>query len=248
MGYDRYSRRAAVELPPDGTDVQPEILSNGRVCNMLWQGVCVDIGQMQTLLPMKRIIVWMAAAAVVVSAVAVTAQQQSKSQRAQTKSQRTEVREQRHEERVKRRAERLAACEKHMDSIILSRNFQFNPSEYAASAGGSRAPVDRIPISRSGSGTARWTSAFPTSRAMFLPITTRCSTTCFRQSRGTVPRTDQRRLEDRDLLHHALLGQRLHLHLRHLLVVNAFPPFRRSGTIPYSTPALLRRCIDPSAF
>lgn len=25
-------------------------------------------------------------------------------------------------------------------------------------------------------------------------------------------------------------------------------PFRRSGTIPYSTPALLRRCIDPSAF
>lgn len=77
---------------------------------------------------MKRIIVWMAAAAVVVSAVAVTAQQQSKSQRAQTKSQRTEVREQRHEERVKRRAERLAAFEKHMDSIILSRNFQFNPS------------------------------------------------------------------------------------------------------------------------
>ena len=76
---------------------------------------------------MKRIIVWMAAAAVVVSAVAVTAQQQSKSQRAQTKSQRTEVREQRHEERVKRRAERLAAFEKHMDSIILSRNFQFNP-------------------------------------------------------------------------------------------------------------------------
>ena len=77
---------------------------------------------------MKRIIVWMAAAAVVVSAVAVTAQQQSKSQRAQTKSQRPEVREQRHEERVKRRAERLAAFEKHMDSIILSRNFQFNPS------------------------------------------------------------------------------------------------------------------------
>ena len=128
MWYGRSSRRAAVELPPDGTGVQPEILSNGRVCNMLWQGVCVDIGQMQTLLPMKRIIVWMAAAAVVVSAVAVTAQQQSKSQRAQTKSQRTEVREQRHEERVKRRAERLAAFEKHMDSIILSRNFQFNPS------------------------------------------------------------------------------------------------------------------------
>ena len=45
---------------------------------------------------MKRIIVWMAAAAVVVSAVAVTAQQQSRTQRAQTKSQRTEVREERH--------------------------------------------------------------------------------------------------------------------------------------------------------
>ena len=34
VGYDRYSRRAAVELPPDGTGMQPEILSNGRVCNV----------------------------------------------------------------------------------------------------------------------------------------------------------------------------------------------------------------------
>ncbi len=34
VGYDRYPRRAAVELPPDGTGVQPEILSNGRVCNV----------------------------------------------------------------------------------------------------------------------------------------------------------------------------------------------------------------------
>ena len=70
---------------------------------------------------MKRIIAWMAVAAVVVSVVAVTAQ-------SQTQSERKEARDERHEERVKRRAERLAAFEKHIDSIVLSRNFQFNPS------------------------------------------------------------------------------------------------------------------------
>lgn len=79
-------------------------------------------------MPMKRIFAWIAAAAVVVSVAAVTAQSQPKSQREQAKSQRTEQRQQRHEERVKQRAARLAAFEKHMDSLILSRNFQFNPS------------------------------------------------------------------------------------------------------------------------
>ena len=79
-------------------------------------------------MPMKRIFAWIEAAAVAVSVAAVTAQSQSNSQRGQAKPQRTEQRQQRHEERVKQRAARLAAFEKHMDSLILSRNFQFNPS------------------------------------------------------------------------------------------------------------------------
>lgn len=135
---------------------------------------------------MKRIIVWMAAAAVVVSAVAVTAQQQSKSQRAQTKSQRTEVREQRHEERVKRRAERLAAFEKHMDSIILSRNFQFNPSSMQRQPAG---PVRQLinPNFTVGFWDGTVDVCLPYIKGYVPPFTTRCSTTCFRRSRGTVP-------------------------------------------------------------
>ena len=196
---------------------------------------------------MKRIIVWMAAAAVVVSAVAVTAQQQSKSQRAQTKSQRTEVREQRHEERVKRRAERLAAFEKHMDSIILSRNFQFNPSSMQRQPAG---PVRQLinPNFTVGFWDGTVDVCLPYIKGYVPPyyytvlnyvlpsvegyraeqtnegwIVT-FSTTLFSPTITPSPSTSTRRREA------------------------PTSPFRRSGTIPYSTPALLRRCIDPSAF
>ncbi len=44
-----------------------------------------------------------------------------------TTSERAQQREQRHIEREKRRAERQAEYEKYIDSIVLARNFQFNP-------------------------------------------------------------------------------------------------------------------------
>ena len=176
---------------------------------------------------MKRIIVWMAAAAVVVSAVAVTAQQQSKSQRAQTKSQRTEVREQRHEERVKRRAERLAAFEKHMDSIILSRNFQFNPSSMQRQPAG---PVRQLinPNFTVGFWDGTVDVCLPYIKGYVPPYYYTVLNYVLPSVEGyraePSPSTSTRRREA------------------------PTSPFRRSGTIPYSTPALLRRCIDPSAF
>ena len=44
-----------------------------------------------------------------------------------TNPQKAQQREQRHIEREKRRAERQAEYERYIDSIILARNFQFNP-------------------------------------------------------------------------------------------------------------------------
>ena len=44
-----------------------------------------------------------------------------------TSAERAQQREQRHIEREKRRAERQAEYEKYIDSIVLARNFQFNP-------------------------------------------------------------------------------------------------------------------------
>ena len=44
-----------------------------------------------------------------------------------TSSERAQQREQRHIEREKRRAQRQAEYEKYIDSIVLARNFQFNP-------------------------------------------------------------------------------------------------------------------------
>lgn len=41
--------------------------------------------------------------------------------------------EERREVREKRRADRIASFEKTMDSVILSRNFQFNPRPCSAS-------------------------------------------------------------------------------------------------------------------
>ena len=65
--------------------------------------------------------------------------------------------EERREVREKRRAERIANYEKFMDSLVLSRNFQFNPSTMQRQPAGT-------PRSTSASGTARSTSACPISR------------------------------------------------------------------------------------
>ena len=50
---------------------------------------------------------------------------------------REELRHERHEEREKRRAERLAEYTKYVDSLVLSRNFQFNPQTMQQQPAGS---------------------------------------------------------------------------------------------------------------
>ena len=66
--------------------------------------------------------------------------------------------EERREQREKRRAQRLADYEKMIDSLVLSRNFQFNPSSMQRQPAGPMRQLIRRPI-----------SASPTSRDMFLP-------------------------------------------------------------------------------
>ena len=72
--------------------------------------------------------------------------------------------EERREVREKRRADRIASFEKTMDSVILSRNFQFNPQTMQRQPAG---PMRQImnPASTSEYGTVRWTSACLTSKA-----------------------------------------------------------------------------------
>ena len=67
--------------------------------------------------------------------------------------------EERREQREQRRAERLEKYEKFMDSLVLSRNFQFNPQT-----------MQQQPAF----GTIRSISACPISRDTCRPITSRC--------------------------------------------------------------------------
>lgn len=68
--------------------------------------------------------------------------------------------EERREVREKRRAERIANYEKFMDSLVLSRNFQFNPTTFQRQPAG---PMRQImnPRSTSACGTERRTSRLP---------------------------------------------------------------------------------------
>ena len=50
---------------------------------------------------------------------------------------REELRNEKREEREKRRADRLAEYTKYMDSLVLSRNFQFNPQTMQQQPAGS---------------------------------------------------------------------------------------------------------------
>ena len=52
-------------------------------------------------------------------------------------SQRAQQREQRHIEREKRRATRQAEYERYIDSLVLARNFQFNPQSMQQQPAGS---------------------------------------------------------------------------------------------------------------
>ncbi len=76
---------------------------------------------------MKRIL--LIAVAVCATLAFVFAQSRSQSNPKQA------ARQQRHEERQQRRAQRLAEYEKYVDSLVLSRNFRFNPPDHAAAAG-----------------------------------------------------------------------------------------------------------------
>ena len=69
--------------------------------------------------------------------------------------------EERREVREKRRAERIANYTKSMDSLVLSRNFQFNPQTMQRQPAG---PMRQImnPEFSVASGTVRWMSACPT--------------------------------------------------------------------------------------
>jgi len=78
---------------------------------------------------MKRLLYFFASVAIVATVAAVTAHSQFEQQAQGTVSkQRSEERQLKHEERVKRRAERLAAYERHIDSIVMSHNFEFTPN------------------------------------------------------------------------------------------------------------------------
>ena len=53
--------------------------------------------------------------------------------------------EERREVREKRRADRIASFEKTMDSVILSRNFQFNPQTMQRQPAGPMRPIEVRP-------------------------------------------------------------------------------------------------------
>ena len=55
--------------------------------------------------------------------------------------------EERREVREKRRADRIASFEKTMDSVILSRNFQFNPDRKSTRLNSSHKTESRMPSS-----------------------------------------------------------------------------------------------------
>lgn len=72
---------------------------------------------------MRRKILILASAIVVVAMCVIGYTQAT----TKTSAEREQQREQRHLEREKRRAERQAEYEKYIDSIVLARNYQFNP-------------------------------------------------------------------------------------------------------------------------
>lgn len=122
--------------------------------------------------------------------------------------------EERREVREKRRAERIANYEKFMDSLVLSRNFQFNPTTFQRQPAG---PMRQImnPAFNVGmwDGTADIT--LPYIKGYVPPYCDDHQLHRFRFA-GLYHRADARRL-DGDLLDLAVLGVDLHVHLRNLL-------------------------------
>lgn len=120
--------------------------------------------------------------------------------------------EERREVREKRRADRIASFEKTMDSVILSRNFQFNPQTMQRQPAG---PMRQImnPAFNVGVWDGTVDICLPYIKGYVPPYYVMILN-------YTVPnviydRADPRRL-DGDLLDFALLGFDLHLHLRDL--------------------------------
>ena len=115
--------------------------------------------------------------------------------------------EERREVREKRRAERIADFEKTMDSVILSRNFQFNPQTMQRQPAG---PMRQIINPAFNVGV--WDGTID----ICLPYVKGHHQLHGSQRAGLYHRADPRGL-DGNLLHLAFLGVDLYLHLRDLL-------------------------------
>ena len=123
--------------------------------------------------------------------------------------------EERREVREKRRAERIANYEKFMDSLVLSRNFQFNPSTMQRQPAG---PMRQImnPAFNVGVWDGTIDICLPYIKGYVPPYYVTVINYTVPDVQGLHHRADPRRM-DGDLLDIVVLGFDLHLHLRDIL-------------------------------